>query len=317
LKKLPFLILLSLAPPPQAMADFDPGYAPFQLEYNDTLVKHRIMSFSVMPSGSVKLSIPEMDRDGGAIKAKASAGRLEAKDDWRWQWEAPSEPGTHSIELRREDGANIRLNVFILVPADKVSNNGYLDGYRIGKYPSTPLRGNPIYRQPEGFIRVDHSMRNLQVSPHFTLGQFLCKQQPNHWPKYLLLRTDLLIKLEVILAEVNYRGIRTDSFTVMSGYRTPWYNKSIGNGRYSRHVWGGAADIFIDTNGNGRMDDLTGDGESDINDAQRLLNVVNELYKEPRHKRLIGGLGLYGPRPHRGPFVHVDVRGENAYWTLP
>jgi len=323
LKKLPSLTLLYLAAlallvmPVQAMADFDPGHAAFQLEYNDTPVKHQIMSFSVMPSSSVKLSIPERDRDGGVITAEASAGRLEAKEDWGWEWQAPSKPGTHAIELKREDGANIRLNLFVLVPADRVSSNGYLDGYRIGKYPSTPLRGNPIYRQPEGFIRVDRSMRNIKVSPHFTLGQFLCKQQPDHWPKYLLLRTDLLIKLEVILAEVNHRGIRTDSFTVMSGYRTPWYNEAIGNARYSRHVWGGAADIFIDTNRNGRMDDLTSDGKSDIKDAQLLLDIIDEMFKTPRHQRLIGGLGLYGPRPHRGPFVHVDVRGENAYWTLP
>ena len=29
---------------------------------------------------------------------------------------------------------------------------------------------------------------------------------------------------------------------------------------------------------------------------------------------LVGGLGIYGPAPHRGPFIHVDVRGEAARW---
>ncbi|WP_376696195.1 hypothetical protein [Wenzhouxiangella sp. EGI_FJ10305] len=34
-------------------------------------------------------------------------------------------------------------------------------------------------------------------------------------------------------------------------------------------------------------------------------------------ERLIGGLGLYGPRSHRGPFVHVDARGNAARWEVP
>ena len=28
----------------------------------------------------------------------------------------------------------------------------------------------------------------------------------------------------------------------------------------------------------------------------------------------VGGLGIYGPAPHRGPFVHVDTRGEPVRW---
>ena len=47
----------------------------------------------------------------------------------------------------------------------------------------------------------------------------------------------------------------------MSGYRTPFYNRSIGNQtRFSRHVYGDAADIYADDDGDGKMDDLDGDG---------------------------------------------------------
>ena len=49
----------------------------------------------------------------------------------------------------------------------------------------------------------------------------------------------------MILQKVNERGYRCDTFHIMSGYRTPYYNGAIGNVRYSRHVWGGAADIFF------------------------------------------------------------------------
>lgn len=54
--------------------------------------------------------------------------------------------------------------------------------------------------------------------------------------------------LEFILEKVNAQGYRWETFCVMSGYRTPYYNKAIGNVRYSRHLWGDAADIFIDEN---------------------------------------------------------------------
>jgi hypothetical protein len=51
---------------------------------------------------------------------------------------------------------------------------------------------------------------------------------------------------------------------VMSGFRTPRYNKSGGNtgGRanLSRHMYGDASDIFVDNDGNGTMDDLNRDG---------------------------------------------------------
>ena len=52
--------------------------------------------------------------------------------------------------------------------------------------------------------------------------------------------------MELILQRLNAKGYRCDSFHVMSGYRTPYYNKAIGNVKYSRHIYGGAADIFID-----------------------------------------------------------------------
>ena len=30
--------------------------------------------------------------------------------------------------------------------------------------------------------------------------------------------------------------------------------------------------------------------------------------------RFDGGLGVYGPASHRGPFVHIDLRGYRARW---
>jgi uncharacterized protein YcbK (DUF882 family) len=101
----------------------------------------------------------------------------------------------------------------------------------------------------------------------------------------------------------------------MSGYRTPYYNKAIGNVRYSRHVWGGAADVFVDHDPkDDLMDDLNGDGHIDYRDAAVLYDIIDDLYGRPFYARFLGGLGRYKKTASHGPFVHVDVRGFRARW---
>jgi hypothetical protein len=154
------------------------------------------------------------------------------------------------------------------------------------------------------------------VSPHFRLGQFPAKQAGGY-PKYLVVREQLLLKLELLLERVNERGVTADSFTIMSGYRTPFYNATIGNGRYSRHIYGGAADIFIDVSPvDDDMDDVNGDGMRDFRDAQWLYRLANELFREPAHSPLRGGLGVYRRTSAHGPFLHVDARAQRARWGL-
>jgi uncharacterized protein YcbK (DUF882 family) len=123
------------------------------------------------------------------------------------------------------------------------------------------------------------------------------------------------VKLELLLEKTNEAGYRCDSFVVMSGYRTPFYNHLIGNVKYSRHQWGGAADIFIDEDPvDGMMDDLNGDGKSDVRDAHVLYEIVDRMYGKPWYEPYIGGLGAYRTTPNHGPFVHVDARGFRARW---
>ncbi len=294
-------------------ASFDPDMAAFELQVDGKPINYRQFFLTTMPGSTLEIRAGQST--GSEHWARSSGGTLVPAGPGRWMWTAPDEPGR--FELNVENGRDsIEVQLLVMRALTEVTD-GYLNGYRIGKYPRKPLNNKPIYLPPKGLIEVHPDMIDLPLSPHFTLGQFLCKQQPDHWPKYLALREPLLIKLELILEEINRRGIATDSLFVMSGYRTPWYNRSLGNGQYSRHIWGGAADIFIDTNGDGRMDDLTGDGKVDVNDADLLRSIIEEKFGKPRNRPLRGGLGLYGPRPHRGPFVHVDVRGEDARWEFP
>ncbi len=105
--------------------------------------------------------------------------------------------------------------------------------------------------------------------------------------------------------------------SVMSGFRTPQYNANGGNtgGRasLSRHMYGDAADVWIDNDGDGRMDDLNRDGRVDMRDSQVMAAAVDRV--ERAHPDLVGGVGVYPTGPGHGPFTHIDARGYRARWT--
>jgi hypothetical protein len=205
------------------------------------------------------------------------------------------------------------MNVFVMVPYERLEGEE-LHGYQIGCYPDPPRGGRPPSPRPRGFVQVTPDNEDVRVSPHFRLKQFLCKQA-GEYPKYVILRERLLIKLERILRRVNEEGFDCGTFHIMSGYRTPHYNESIGNVKYSRHLWGEAADFFIDENPkDGVMDDLNRDGRVDIRDAGVLYEVIDDMSRGSSDGRFLGGLGKYGATAAHGPFVHTDVRGAKARW---
>ncbi|HEV8510868.1 MAG TPA: D-Ala-D-Ala carboxypeptidase family metallohydrolase [Gemmatimonadales bacterium] len=223
---------------------------------------------------------------------------LEAMDR-RWTWTAPHKPGLYPIRVVSNDQRDsIMIHAFVLIPYTQLRGE-YLNGYRIGRYPARAL-------PPAGFIEVTPATENVMVSPHFRLKQFLCKQG-GAYPKYVVLNEALLQRLEQLLELANASGYSASTFYVMSGYRTPAYNRALGNVLYSRHTWGSAADIFIDENHDGRMDDLNGDGTSDERDAE----VLYRLFDGPQSR---GGLGKYHATRSHGPFVHVDIRDRRARW---
>jgi hypothetical protein len=114
---------------------------------------------------------------------------------------------------------------------------------------------------------------------------------------------------------VNRRGIDVPRLTVMSAFRTPAYHRSIGNStRLSRHLWGDAADVFIDADGDGAMDDLNGDGRRDVQDARYLADLIDDMMDDPPPGVHPGGLAPYRPTTAHGGFVHVDARGRRARW---
>ncbi|MGD2152623.1 MAG: D-Ala-D-Ala carboxypeptidase family metallohydrolase [Gemmatimonadales bacterium] len=297
----------------QADDDFSPEKAGFALRFKDEESPYRVIAAFVLPQEELPLQVAATGSEAG-FAARAESGQLIDVGPGEWRWQAPQAPGLYPIVVSREAPPDsITLNVFVMVPYDELDGE-YLNGYRIGTYPAIRYRQLAIYGPPRGFIEVTAENAGALVSPHFRLEQFLCKQESG-WPKYVVLRERLLLKLEAILEEVNRRGYRAETFAVLSGYRTPYYNRVIGNVRYSRHVWGGAADIYIDESPrDGNMDDLNQDGAINYRDAAVLYDIIDAMYGQPWYARFVGGLGRYRRTSSHGPFVHVDVRGYHARW---
>ena len=195
--------------------------------------------------------------------------------------------------------------------------DGRIGSYVIGFWPGERGRvTSRAYQNPGGFIEVTPENQDTRISEHFRLRDFLTHGQVRVWPKYLVLREELVDKLELVIADLNSRGVLVRHMSVMSGFRTPSYNGAGGEGRsgVSRHMYGDAADVFVDNDRNGRMDDLNRDGRVDHRDARVILDAVERV--ERKHPVLAGGVGVYKANSAHGPFAHVDVRGWRARWGL-
>ncbi|HEY4218874.1 MAG TPA: hypothetical protein VGM67_17155 [Gemmatimonadaceae bacterium] len=193
-----------------------------------------------------------------------------------------------------------------------------LGAYHIGFWPGEHRAVSRDYANPVGFIEVTPANVDVRVSEHFRLRDFLTHDQTKVWPKYLVLRTDLVDKLELVIEDLQKNGVPVKHMTVMSGFRTPQYNATGGDpsGRVemSRHMYGDASDVFVDNDFDGKMDDLNHDGRIDYRDAQVILAAEERV--EAAHPELVGGGGVYkGTRAH-GPFTHIDVRGTRSRWGL-
>lgn len=257
---------------------------------------------------------------GASVAFTSGAGR-----DSTTEAQAPERSGVWQLALKL--GSAIKpitdLSVITLKPLSD-RRGGRIGLYYIGTWPTerrgsrAPAKGSPAkYAPPSGFIEVTRENQGTPVSDHFALRDFLTHDQQDVWPKYLVLDTHLVDKLELVLSDLESRGVNPSGVRVMSGFRTPQYNASGGDpsGRagLSRHMYGDAADIFIDDDHDGVMDDLDHDHRVTIHDAEVVLAAVDRV--ERAHPELVGGCGVYVANGSHGPFVHIDTRGYRARWV--
>lgn len=234
------------------------------------------------------------------------------------EFEAPRRPGVYRIAVEVDDAREEvdDLRVITLVPF-AAKRDGRIGSYQLGSWPYE--RGgapSSAYANPAGFVEVTRENQSLPVSPHFTLGDFLTKDQTAVWPKYLLLDAGLVDKLELVIDELEHAGYPVGHLAIMSGFRTPRYNRvggeASGRAPLSRHMYGDATDVFVDNDRDGWTDDVNRDGRVDIHDAEVVARAAERA--EARNPALVGGIGIYPANGAHGPFTHVDVRGRRARW---
>ena len=122
-----------------------------------------------------------------------------------------------------------------------------------------------------------------KLTENFSLSEFKCRDGSNV-PDELMENVELLCENLQVLRDHLGKPIR-----VISGYRSPKYNRKIGGAKRSQHMLAKAADIKI----------------SGMTPAEVKAEIV-ALIKAGKMKS--GGVGLYRT------FTHYDVRGRNARW---
>jgi uncharacterized protein YcbK (DUF882 family) len=72
------------------------------------------------------------------------------------------------------------------------------------------------------------------VSEHLRIRDFLTHDQQNVWPKYVVVDPRNVDKIELVLADLEARGVPARGVHVMSGFRTPRYNRAAATRRGAR-----------------------------------------------------------------------------------
>lgn len=258
---------------------------------------------SVTPSGVFAVPATERGDTSTGASGRLRIHLLEAGSAPSGVYTVPGGVGGHAF-------------AFIGVIPFTAKRGEYIDDYHLGFWPAElHAVHSGAYENPVGFVEVTAANAATTISQHFTLGDFTTHDGAP-FPKYIVLREELLDKVELVLADLELHGVSTDHVKVLSGFRTPSYNFALGDAsgraRESRHQYGDAVDMIVDADGDGRMDDLNHDGRVDGGDVRVIESAVDRV--ELAHPDLVGGLGLYREMGPSGPFAHIDVRGTRARW---
>jgi len=123
----------------------------------------------------------------------------------------------------------------------------------------------------------------MKLTENFSLHEFRCKDGSDVPAEFMNNVQELADNLQVLRDHIQKPII------VISGYRSPEYNKKIGGARRSQHMLAKAGDLIVK--------DMT---------PSEVKSAILHLIKEGKMKK--GGIGLY---TH---FTHYDVRGFNRRW---
>tara|TARA_B100000809_G_scaffold59479_1_gene56036 strand:- start:588 stop:1433 length:846 start_codon:yes stop_codon:yes gene_type:complete len=266
------------------------------------IVESGINSLIVMPETNHLVSV------NNDILFTEKVSWLSLKAPSLYMVKAPKTPGFYEIATSHVKLGDGKLQLIVKTPIDTARVKQF-NGYQLNSYPE-PYKGFVKYNQPQGLIEINKSLENHFLSNIVQIKDIMCKQR-SEYPKYLLVDTQGLKMLNQLYKYLLARGLKFSRFSFISGYRTPYYNHMIGNGKNSRHLYGDAFDLYIDDNGDYRMDDINQDGQQDKKDVDYLYQFFLAFLKDNNRQ---GGVGKYLPNSRHGGFIHIDNRGFNARW---
>tara|TARA_R100000152_G_C6724791_1_gene150214 strand:+ start:158 stop:577 length:420 start_codon:yes stop_codon:yes gene_type:complete len=122
-----------------------------------------------------------------------------------------------------------------------------------------------------------------KLTKNFSLKEFRCKDGTDVPDEYMDNVQELADNLQVL------RDHLGKSIRVISGYRSPKYNRKIDGARRSQHLTASGADIKI----KGLL-------------PVEIKVIILDLIREGKMKE--GGIGVY-----KG-FLHYDIRGKKVRW---
>ena len=122
-----------------------------------------------------------------------------------------------------------------------------------------------------------------KLTNNFALSEFRCKDGTDVPDEHMDNVKELAENLQVLREHID------KAINVISGYRSPKYNRKIKGARRSQHLTASGADI--------KIKGMT---------PQEVKEVVEKLIAKGLMKQ--GGIGLYKT------FLHYDVRGKKVRW---
>ena len=229
-------LLLSWAAAAQAV--------PLSIGIRGHLVQQEVFSLFALPGEEIQLQLEAYDTD--KLRLQMLSQPFGVAGEQRWSLTAPSKPGLYPLRLEHLDsGEHTSLNLFVGQTLEDGAQE--INDYRIGPTPPSHSKYPAFYPPPQMYFEVTADNVDTRLSPNFSLRQFLCKQDADY-PKYVFIKESLLVLLEGLIQEVREAGYPVETFGIISGYRTPFYNRRIGNVPNSRHVYGDAMDFYVDLN---------------------------------------------------------------------
>lgn len=242
---------------------------------------------------------------------------IERHNTLRWTLGEASEKSRELPPLRAS------MTFHILVPFElDPEGRGVIEGYPIGVYPRETAENVKAviaahrnrYRPPRWFVAVTPETRDLHVSEHFRLGDFV-PSAAEDVTAYFPYNANLCRALEAMLVDLRKSGVTAPRLRIVRGFVSPYdaerlRRQGIRLLRWNRYQYGDAALIIVDRDGDSKMDDLDGDGMVDMRDAEVLSRVVSGVQ---RRLGLSGWIGIYGQRSDKTlpetPMVGFDLRG--------